>query len=216
MSKYFAADGALGIIMEKIADFLILSVLYLLFSIPIVTAGASATALYTVTLRMARHEEKKTARGFWKAFRENFRQATLIHLILTAVLFLLGFYALAVSILPGNLQIVFGVLTGIFLIVWLMEAVFVFPVQARFCGGIRQTMKNAWLMAAANFPYFLLIVLISGLPIWNLLLLPALFLRMLILWILLGPGFLAWVNSRLFQKCFRRYAPEEEKQEETA
>ena len=47
MSKYFAADGALGIIMEKIADFLILSVLYLLFSIPIVTAGASATALYS-------------------------------------------------------------------------------------------------------------------------------------------------------------------------
>ena len=117
MSKYFAADGALGIIMEKIADFLILSVLYLLFSIPIVTAGASATALYTVTLRMARHEEKKTARGFWNAFRENFRQATLIHLILTAVLLLLVFYALAVSILPGNLQTVFGVLTGIFLIV---------------------------------------------------------------------------------------------------
>lgn len=209
MSKYFAADGALGIIMEKIADFLILSVLYLLFSIPIVTAGASATALYTVTLRMVRHEEKKTARGFWNAFRENFRQATLIHLILTAVLLLLVFYALAVSILPGNLQIVFGVLTGIFLIVWLMEAVFVFPVQARFCGGICRTMKNAWLMAAANFPYFLLIVLISGLPIWNLLLLPAVFLRILILWILLGPGLLAWVNSRLFQRCFQKYTPEE-------
>lgn len=209
MSKYFAADGALGIIMEKIADFLILSVLYLLFSIPIVTAGASATALYTVTLRMARHEEKKTARGFWNAFRENFRQATLIHLILTAVLLLLVFYALAVSILPGNLQTVFGVLTGIFLIVWLMEAVFVFPVQARFCGGICRTMNNAWLMAAANFPYFLLSVLISGLPIWNLLLLPAVFLRILILWILLGPGLLAWVNSRLFQRCFQKYTPEE-------
>ena len=209
MSKYFAADGALGIVMEKIADFLILSVLYLLFSIPIVTAGASATALYTVTLRMARHEEKKTARGFWNAFRENFRQATLIHLILTAVLLLLVFYALAVSILPGNLQIVFGVLTGIFLIVWLMEAVFVFPVQARFCGGSCRTMKNAWRMAAANFPYFLLIVLISGLPIWNLLLLPAVFLRILILWILLGPGLLAWVNSRLFQRCFQKYTPEE-------
>ena len=70
-------------------------------------------------------------------------------------------------------------------------------------------MKNAWLMAAANFPYFLLIVLISGLPIWNLLLLPAVFLRILILWILLGPGLLAWVNSRLFQRCFQKYTPEE-------
>ena len=208
MRKYFAADSALGRIMEKISDFLILSVLYLLCSLPVVTAGASAAALYTVTLRIARHEEQKTAGGFFRAFRENFGQATLIHLILSAALALLGFYALAVSMLPEKMMLPFGMITGILFIVWLMETLFVYPVQARFCGGLRRTMKNAWLMAAANFPAFLLIAAISGLPLWNFLLLPAVFLRILILWILLGPGLLAWINSLILQKCFLKCSPE--------
>lgn len=209
MNKYFSEDSMLGGFMAKIADFLLLSLLYLFCSLPLVTAGASAAALYTVTLRMARHEERRTVAGFFDAFRENLRQATLIHLILTALLFLLGFYGVAVSMLPGNLMLPFGILTGIFLAAWLMEAMFVYPVQARFCGGIRNTMKNAWLMAAANFPVFLLTVLISGLPVWNFLLSPSLFFHFMIVWILLGPGFLAWVNSLLFHRCFKKCVPEE-------
>lgn len=37
------------------------------------TAGASVTAMYTVTLKMVRGEESYIFKGFLKAFKENFQ-----------------------------------------------------------------------------------------------------------------------------------------------
>src|SRR5699024_12157957 len=50
-----------------------LNLLWLICSIPIFTIGASTSALYSVTLKIARNEDVIIHRQFFKAFRENFR-----------------------------------------------------------------------------------------------------------------------------------------------
>ena len=66
----------------KIGDKICLNVMWLICCIPIITIGASTTALYTVMLRMVKNEEGYIFRGFLKAFKSNFKQSTLIWLIL--------------------------------------------------------------------------------------------------------------------------------------
>ena len=67
-----------------------LNFLWLVCSLPVFTAGAATAALYDVTLRIAREEEPPLTTRFFKAFLENFRQATTVWLILLGIGALLG------------------------------------------------------------------------------------------------------------------------------
>lgn len=65
----------------RLGDFFILTVYWVIASLPVVTIGASTTALFYVCLKLRRGEEGKLAQMFKKSFRENFRQATFIWLL---------------------------------------------------------------------------------------------------------------------------------------
>lgn len=209
MGNIFSADGLLGRILGRFTDLLTVSILWIICSIPIVTLGASTTALYTMTLRMVRGEEGKLTDGFFRAFRKNFKQATAIHIILLVIGALIWFYRGIAGLLPGAMSAFFSGVSIMFAVLWLMEAVFVYPVQARFENTVKNTMKNAWMMAAGNLHVFLLAAAITALPAVTLFLNTVLFIRTLPLWILAGPGAIAWLNSFLFHQCFKRYIPAE-------
>lgn len=213
MRDLFSVDGFVGRILTGFTDLLTLSILWVLFSLPVVTAGAASAALYTMTLRIVRNEEGRIAGGFLEAFRTNFKNATYIHLLLTAAAALLGVYWFSVGLLPEGIRPFFRGASILFWLLWLMETLFVYPVQARFENTVRNIMKNAWLIAAGNFPVLLLVLLITGIPIWAFLLNTGLFIRLLPVWLFFAPGGTAWLNSLLFQHCFRRYIPEEEPEE---
>lgn len=210
MSGLFSLDGFLGRSLSRFADLIVLSILWIVFSLPIVTLGASTTALYTMTLRMVRDEEGKIAAGFFRAFKENFKSATCIHLFLLLLSGLVGYYWMLVGFLPEKFLVFFRGISILFWVLWLMETLFVYPVQARFENTVWNTMKNAWLMAAGNLHIFVLAVLITGIPLWTLLLNTALFIGIFPVWILVAPGLLAWLNSFLFHHCFKKYIAEEE------
>lgn len=210
MSGLFSLDGFLGRSLSRLADLIVLSILWIVFSLPIVTLGASTTALYTMTLRMVRDEEGKIAAGFFRAFKENFKSATCIHLFLLLLSGLVGYYWMLVGFLPEKFLVFFRGISILFWVLWLMETLFVYPVQARFENTVWNTMKNAWLMAAGNLHIFVLAVLITGIPLWTLLLNTALFIGIFPVWILVAPGLLAWLNSFLFHHCFKKYIAEEE------
>lgn len=205
MNGILSVDGPVGRALSRLVDLLTVSILWILCCLPIVTAGASTTALYTMTLRMVRNEEGKLSTGFFRAFRENFKNATLIYLLLTVLAAFVGLYWTAVEVMPGKAQPYFRGASLLFALVWLMEALFVYPVQARFRNTVWNIMKNAWLMAAGNLHIFFLVVLITGLPLWTLLLQAELFVRSFPVWVLLGPGVIAWLNSYLFHHCFKKY-----------
>lgn len=57
--------------MGKLVDLLVLSGLWVILSLPVVTIGASTAALYYVTLKLASNEEGYTVRSFFHAFKEN-------------------------------------------------------------------------------------------------------------------------------------------------
>ena len=80
MNRFFNMDNKFFVFMGRVADLLLLNFLCILCCIPVVTAGASITALYYVTLKMARDEESYIARSFFRSFKQNFKQATIINI----------------------------------------------------------------------------------------------------------------------------------------
>ena len=82
LSGIFNYDNPFWRFIGKLCDVMILNVLWVLCSIPVVTMGASTTAVYYVTLKLVRDEDGYTFRSYFRSFKENFKQATAIWLLL--------------------------------------------------------------------------------------------------------------------------------------
>ena len=78
MDKIFSTDSKLFRGLEKAVNVVYLNVLWLIFSIPLITIGASTTAMFSVMMKMGRDREGYIFKDFWKSFKENFKQATII------------------------------------------------------------------------------------------------------------------------------------------
>ena len=120
MGELFNLDNPVWSFMGKVADLIILNILAVICSLPIFTIGASWTALYFVTIRMVRKEESYIVKDFFRSFKENFKQATTIWLIVLVMSAVLAgdiiicrmlpdqipqIISLAIAVLPCNIKI---------------------------------------------------------------------------------------------------------------
>ena len=156
--SFFSLDSKFSQIMGRVFDLMMLNIIFLIMCIPIVTIGANFTAMYYVTLKMIKNEETYIFRTYWKSFRENFKQATAIWLILLAVLIVLILDLLLVMRMPGTITY----LRFVFLVLILFEAMvlsYVFPVLSRFDNTVKNTIKNSILMAIRHLPWTMMFLL---------------------------------------------------------
>lgn len=89
--KLFSVDGPLYHFFSRLLDMIKLNFLWLLFSLPVVTIGASTAAAFSITLKMVDEREGYIAKQFWNAFKANLKQgipAGLINLFVVYALYL--------------------------------------------------------------------------------------------------------------------------------
>ena len=87
---FFSYERKFSQAMLKFCGACYLNLLWILCSLPVFTIGASTTALYYVTLKMVQDDESNITAMFFRAFRENFRQATTLWLIMLGIGLLLA------------------------------------------------------------------------------------------------------------------------------
>ena len=209
MGHFFSMDNKFFTFMGRIADLCILNIICLICCIPIVTAGASITAMYYVTLKMVRNEEAYIVRSFFKSFKENFKQATVINLILIVVGVILYLDMHVAKAMPGSAGQIFHVIFVAFAIVYFVLTLYVYPVLARFYNSTGNTIKNALLMSIRHLPYTVVMVLIELCPLL-LLFVKSFRLQstLFILFLMVGFGLIAYCNSFFLAKIFDNYMPE--------
>lgn len=107
MSKLFDQDNMFFAIMGVLFDLIILNVLTLLCCLPIVTAGASFTAMHSVLWRMVRHEETYVARQFFDSFKRNLKQSLLpwLAFLLAAIVLVIEGSHVAAILLRMDIQL---------------------------------------------------------------------------------------------------------------
>lgn len=199
--------------MGRVADLLILSLLTLICCLPVVTIGASLTALFYVTLKMVRDEESYIVRSFFKSFKQNFKQATIINLIMLVVAFLLYMDLSIVRSIDSAASLAMQIAFGVILLIYLMIFLYIYPVLSKFYNSVKNTFTNSILMAIRHLPYTILMLVISAIPVLIWFIPNSTVLSFAIFFLLFfGPATIAFCNSFFFVKIFDNYIPAEEEE----
>ena len=198
--KIFDLDSPLMNVLNKMADLMWLNILTLICCIPIITAGAALTSMHYVALKIVRNEESYITRNFFKSFKTNFRQATLIWLLLLLIAAILGgdYYIITKSGMQfSQVLIVLIMAAGVLVI---CTSLYVFPVLAKFDNTIMGTIRNAFIMSILQLPKTLVMLVMAFFP----LIIYLVSLRLIPIIFLFGLSLPAYASAMLYNKFFQK------------
>lgn len=199
----FKIDGPFMSFLSKVSDLLIINVLVILFSIPVVTIGASVTAGYYVLYKHIKDEDGYLFKTFVKAFKQNFKQSSIMWIVMLVVFAI--FFVDYKILFPTGLE--FTSLKAVKLVIIAATVVvsmglaYVFPLQARFSNTIKNTFKNAFLMALAHFPISIIVVAVIPLPI----IIATFVAEVIPLVVLFGVSLVMYTQAYFLLKVFKKY-----------
>ena len=194
------------ILLRLLGDLLLLNLLTIICSLPVVTAGASLSAMYAV-LFDRRHNDGSVpvVKTFFHAFGQNFLQATVLELIL-AVLAVLAFgdFWFAGNVQPP-LRIVYQVIGTVIVILALTVFLLAFTQQSIFRNTVKNYLKNTVLLAFCAPGRLVLAMAVWIAPWYLMVILPEVFLlKFGYLYLLWGFSFPAWMTVWLLDYVFEK------------
>ncbi len=209
MNSFFSYEGPFFNVLNRLSDLVILNVLWFICCLPIVTIGASTTALYYVTIKIVNDEDAYIAKNFFKSFRQNFLQSTIIWIIMALFgsMIVWDFFLLPNAISPDS-----SLYTGAFSILCfvsfltLLVLVWVFPLQARLENKIRHTFKNAFLLGFRHLPTTLLLIAILIACVW----IASTILVLSFIWVMIATSSVVYGCSFLVDRIFKLYIKPED------
>lgn len=200
MGNIFNSDSGFSKFMNRVADLFILNILWIFCSIPIITIGATTTALYSVNLKFIDNEEENLIKTFFKSFKENFKKSTIIWLIILLLSIILGVNL--VFWLKCGLSLSYFALPFIFfsLFIFLLVIPYIFIILSKTKCSILNIFKYCFIISLKNLPYSVLIVLFGASVLFATFYFPIVFLFML----LLGVALHSYMISRIFLIVFNK------------
>lgn len=207
-------DGSVIRALTRLADLAIINVLWLLCCIPVVTAGAATTAMFSLTLKMVKNEETYIFRSYLKAFKNNFKQSTIVWGILLVLMMVLG--ADAYIMCNWNSSLRYPMLTLVIgaALVILFIGLYIFALIAKFENTVPEYFKNALLMSVRHLPYTIILAVIFAAQMYGdfYMLVNNQYLPIVILF---GGSAFVYVMSYIHVRVFKNYIDEDEIEEET-
>lgn len=190
---------------SRVVDLLLLNFLFVITSLPVLTLGASLTALFSVAMKLVRNEESYVSKDYFRAFKKNFFQATVSFWAFALILALLSRNLMISYQQSGSFYLVLRMISFLFVIFIGIYFLYFFPVLARFYFTTRQILLHIPHMILTHFSNFILLVI---------LLIPLIFLSVyslftatcvIVFGCICGFSVYAYVMSMLFRKIFEPY-----------
>ena len=150
MGGFFNLDGPFYKWGTEVADIMILSLLWLIFSLPIFTIGASTTALFYVCGKKVRKEDPYIFKSFLSSFKNNFKQGTVLTLVLGLLWFSVYLYYKIIT--SGNAQVWLQIMGLFYMIQVLIITLYLFPVLSRFEMTIKNLLITSFILANRHLP----------------------------------------------------------------
>jgi uncharacterized membrane protein YesL len=201
-SSLFGFNGGFTRLCGKLFDTLMLGILWILCSLPIITIGASTTALYHAMVKSVKNDDGYPSRVFFRSFHQNFKQATVLWLIYLVLIFIAQ---LNCGILMEKMDGTIGaVLIGFYVAIclWLiLMATYTFPALSRFEMGTGWFLKISAYMTVRYFLTSLMLVVILGCAIGLVWRYPV--------FAFVVPGPVSFLISEFMERVLARHQPKE-------
>ena len=210
MNRLFGMDSPLINTLMKVGDCLCLSLLWLVFSLPVITIGASSAALYAAVYHCLRRNEPGVWKYFWNAFKENLKRSTLAWLI---ELLILAVLTLDTAVFR-SIRISGGAMGNFYWVALFVEAIaltwtaFVAAYAARFNGTVKEILKYGFILMRLHPIKTLSIMLpiVAGVALS----------LMVPFMMLFAPAIVCWLNCISIEKIFRLHMQPEDLEKEAA
>lgn len=205
LGKIFGTEGSFTAVMSKVADIVLVSALWFICSLPVVTFATSTSALYYAVVKGIRKERGTPTKEFLYFFKTNWKQGVVISLLyeLMAALVVLNYIAVTKMEGASGLYSIYKVESLWVMVMFIFLTIYLFPVFSRFEYTGVECIKASILMAIRHTlsSLVMLVVLVAA---------GLLVIRFPIL-IFCIPGVLVLLFSLRIEKIFRKYMkkPEE-------
>lgn len=210
MRKFFSPDSIAMRFLTLLCNLMYINLLFLIFSLPLFTMGASLTAMYTTLFKMLHGDDPFIGKTFVKSFKDNFKQSTLmwIPICIFEILFISGTYITLTILDEAYLPLQYPLSIAFFLILCISN--YIFPQIALFKQTKSVILKNAVLLAISNFPTTLFMIavpvilyLVAGLSAKSTVMVFSILMFM-------GIAAIAYYNAALLRRIFNKIMDEED------
>ena len=199
--------------LAMVTNLVALNILWLICCVPIFTIGAATTALYHTIFQYHTHQDDEIFRPFFRAFRTNFKQATLLWMLSLLAMGLLAFdlvYLLSWGL--GTAVLFLLIVCAVFV---LGIQLHLFPLIARFDMNTKPLLRTSASLSILHLPTTLLALILYGLPFAVCAYDPMLFFQTGILWVGIWFSLVAYINGRILLKVWQKHLPVENDPEAT-
>ena len=204
MKNIFNLESPMMQLLTKAGDMILLNVMFLICCIPVVTAGASIAAMHKMMQEIVYDTDSGTFKGFFRAFRANFKQATFLWIIILLVILSLGCDALLIITFFSGSESVKWMLILLAVLVALVccVAAYMIPLIVRYENTLRQHLTNAAVLSIIKLPRTIGLVFMNLLPLILLSISLNAFLQTLIFWVVVGFSFTTYMEVVILKPVF--------------
>jgi len=197
MDKIFQYDNPIWNFLGKIADMVYLTLLWIVFSLPIFTIGAATTAVYRCAQNLLEDEGQLT-RVFIMSFRRNFKKSTILWLIVLLIGIILSADLYFFSQINTDWSKIMALSALIFMFLLIMMAIYMFNMLSRFENTFKQLFSIAFVLSIKALPWtiFMVVVLIATLAL--------VFLKYWFIG-LIAVGFVAYIHTWILDFVYRKH-----------
>lgn len=184
---------------EPIADVLVAGFLWLVCSIPVITAGAAGAALYYTVVKVIRRKRETVVKAFLHSFKDNLKQGvgvSVFYLVYGALLVFYGYLVAYGGVWEENPYL--AVAAGMVLAMpFIFTLPYIFPVMSRFQFKTFRLFLYALHMSVGHFMSTIVLTVLWGMVCLAVYLIP--------FSVVLLPGVYAYISSFLLERIFRKY-----------
>lgn len=205
MNEFFNKDSFAMRFLTQLGNLILVNIIFIITCIPVVTIGASISALYRITFAIHCKEEVTVLRTYFGTFKSSFKHSTIIWIPSCAALsfFLYEIYLLWFELDPKYAMFQIPVWIMIFIILSIM--IYSFPMIGLYEQPLKQTLKNSVILAVTNLPLTISTIVVKGGILFFCLAQPTIGVAIGSLYILMGFGLSAFITSFFMKRIFEKY-----------
>lgn len=201
MRNFFNPDNMVFRFMGRLSDLMILNFLWIICSIPIFTIGASTTALYSVTLELAKENEDYIIKSFFKSFKKNFKNSTLLWLCILGISILLTVNCIFWPRFNSFLSYFVMAFVMFFIFLLLIISPYIFVILSISKLSIKHIIKKSFLLSMKHLPYSFVITLLGIVFLIASIMFPF----VIILMLLIGFALESYISAYIFNVVLNKY-----------
>ncbi len=206
MGGFFNMENGFFTTIGKIVDIIIISMIWSLLCIPIITIGPATTALYYTVVKVIRRERGYLIREFFTAFKNNFKVGALSTIILLFMYLILVFDLKWANNLEGTMAYILLSVFNSMIFLLTCVTIYLFPILSRFKISMKQLFKTSLFMSMKHLPSTILIaIIIAVFALGTYIIMPLVF---------VAPALCCLLVSLLFERIFKKYMPAKSEDEE--